>query len=241
MEHKNYINIDYSDRGAKIYRIMTVDRLLDMFETKTNVLVKPCLWDDPFENFLFNTPMVHKNGTEYVSILRDRAYGQCWSLNVESDAMWRIYAPEKNGVKIQTTISSLYNSLYQGTARYPRISCFIGKVDYHPKSKLTALAKQVRDNGKSKGGSHYQAKSLLMKRVAFKHEDEVRLIYLDPNNIADQKIHKYKFDPMSHIKSMTFDPRMGESLYRVYKKHIESLGFSGKIIQSGLYKEMKLI
>jgi hypothetical protein len=40
---------------------------------------------------------------------------------------------------------------------------------------------------------------------------------------------------------MTFDPRMGESLYRVHKKHIEGLGFTGKIIQSGLYKEMKLL
>jgi hypothetical protein len=238
MEHENYIHIDNSDRGTKIYRIMSVDYLLDMFETKTNVLVKPSLWDDPSENFLFNTPMVQKNGTEYVSILRDRAYGQCWSLNVESDAMWRIYAPKKNGVKIQTTISSLFNSLYQDTARYPKISCFIGKVDYYPKKKLTNLAKEIRDNGKSRDGSYYQAKSLMMKRIAFKHEEEVRLIYLDPCNLADRTIHKYRFDPFSHVKSMTFDPRMGESLYRVYRKHIESLGFTGKIIQSGLYKKM---
>jgi hypothetical protein len=237
----NYINIDPAQRGKKIYRVMTVERLLEMFETSTNVLVKPILWDDPFENFLFNTPILRKNGEEYVSALRKRAYGQCWSLNIESDAMWRIYAPGKNGVKIQTTVSNLYNSLYRSVSEYPRMSCYIGKVDYHSKNKLTTLAKEVRDNGKSMGGSNYQAKSLLMKRVAFKHEEEVRLIYLDPINRTENRIHPYHFDPMLHVKSMTFDPRMNECLYRVYKKHIESLGFSGRIIQSGLYKGMKLI
>lgn len=238
---RNYINIDAAQRGKKIYRIMTVERLLEMFETSTNVLVKPSLWDDPFENFLFNTPILRKDGEEYVSVLRDRAYGQCWSLNVESDAMWRIYAPGKNGVKIQTTVTNLYSSLYRSVSEYPKMSCYIGKVDYHSKNRLTALAKEARGNGKNMNGSYYQAKSLLMKRVAFKHEEEVRLIYLDPKNRTEHKIHPYHFDPLLYVKTMTFDPRMNESLYRVYKKHIESLGFSGRIIQSGLYKEMKLI
>ncbi|AZG33589.1 DUF2971 domain-containing protein [Shewanella psychromarinicola] len=238
---KNYINIDVADIDKKIYRVMTVERLLEMFETSQNVLVQPSLWDDPFENFLFNTPVLRKNGDEYISILRDRAYGQCWSLNIESDAMWRIYSPGKNGVKIQTTVRDLFNSLYRSVSEYPKISCFIGKVDYHSKSKLTSLAKEVRDNGGHIGGSFNQAKSLLMKRVAFKHEKEVRLIYLDPKNSTERNIYPYHFNPLLNVKSMTFDPRMNESLYRVYKKHIESLGFSGKIIQSGLYKELKLI
>lgn len=155
--------------------------------------------------------------------------------------MWRIYAPSKNGVKIQTTITNLYNSLYRSTSEYPRMSCYIGKVDYQSKNKLTALAKEVRSSGTSMGGSYYQAKSLLIKRFAFKHEEEVRLIYLDPRNQTEDNIHPYRFDPLLHVQAMTFDPRMGESLYRVYKKHIEGLGFTGKIIQSGLYKEMKLL
>ena len=237
----NFINIDAAGLSKKIYRIMTVERLLEMFETNQNVLVHPSLWDDPFENFLFNTPILQKNGEEYLSILRDRAYGQCWSLNIESDAMWRIYSPGKNGVKIQMTIRDLFNSLHRSAGEYSNISCFVGKVDYHSKSRLTHLAKEVRDNGGHMGGSYHQAKSLLMKRKAFKHEEEVRLIYLDPKNRAEKKIYSYQFDPLRNVKSMTFDPRMNESLYRVYKAHIESLGFSGKIIQSGLYKEPKLI
>lgn len=237
---KNYINIDAGELRKKIYRIVTVERLLEMFETKMNILVKPELWDDPFENFLFNTPILQKNGTEYVSILRDRSFGQCWSLNVESDAMWRIYSPEKNGVKIQTSIGELFNSLYRSVPEYPATSCYIGKVDYHPRKKLTALAKQARHNGASLGGSREQAESLLMKRVAFQYEREVRLIYLEPKILTENRIYPYNFDPLVSVQSITFDPRMNESLYKVYKKHIESLGFSKKIIQSGLYKKMKL-
>lgn len=240
MEHENYIHIDNSKRGAKIYRIMSVDYLLDMFETKKNVLVKPCVWQDPFENFLFKTPVFQKNGEDYFSILRNRAYGQCWSLNGESDAMWRLYGPKENNVKVQTTISNLYNSLYQGTAKYPRMSCFIGEVNYHQETELTNLAKEVRFNGISSGGSYYQAKSLLMKRDAFKQEEEVRLIYLDPKNANENEIYSYYFDPLIYIKSIEFGPWVCTSRYSEFKEYFESLGFSGAITQSRLYKDMKL-
>lgn len=237
---ENYINITTAQRAKRIYRVMTVDRLLEIFETRKNVLVKPSLWDDPFENFLLNTPQLKADGNEYFSVLRDRAYGQCWSLNIESDAMWRIYAPNKNGVKIETTVTKLFNSLYRSTSTYPRMSCFIGKVDYHSKKSLTAMARDVRDGGKSAVGSYNQAKSLLIKRIAFKHEEEVRLIYLEPRNCADNKIHSYEYDPFVNISALTFDPRMNESLFSVYKNHFKSLGFQGRVIRSGLYTEMQL-
>lgn len=237
----NYIDLENIIRDKKIYRVMTIDRLLEMFESKENVLVKPSLWDDPFENFLFNSAVLQPDGTEYKSILRDRAYAQCWSLNIESDAMWRIYAPEKNGVKIAITIRKLFNSFYKSISDYPGMSCFIGKVDYHPRKKLKSLIDDVKKNGITKGGSLSQAKSLLIKRNAFKHEEEVRLIYLDPRNKSSGNLFRYNFDPLRLIEKITFDPRMSESLYRVYKNHILGLGFCGELVQSGLYKEPSLL
>lgn len=238
---KNYIDLENRIRDKKIYRVMSIDRFLEMFESKKNILVKPCLWDDPYENFLFNSAMIKPDGTEYKSILRDRAYGQCWTLNIESDAMWRIYAPEKNGVKIAITIRKLFQSFYKSIPNYPGMSCFIGKVDYHPKNKLKSLIYDVKENGITKGGSLSQAKSLLIKRNAFKHEEEVRLIYLDPRNQSFGNLFRYTFDPLHLIEKITFDPRMSKSLYRVYKNHILGLGFRGELLQSGLYKEPSLL
>ena len=63
---KNYIDIDQKDYSKRIFRIFSTDRLIEMFEKNENVLVKPELWDDPFENFILNIPL---NG--FKSILRE--------------------------------------------------------------------------------------------------------------------------------------------------------------------------
>lgn len=234
---KNHINLDSKDLHKSIYRVFSVGRLLEMFEKKENTLAKPKEWDDPFENFLFNMTKKLDDGTEYKSSLRDRAYGQCWSLNVESDAMWRIYARHKDGVKIQTTISKLLDSLKRSKIPYPHTSCYIGAVDYSTEDEIENIVSDVKNEVNMFQGSHGQAKSLLIKRKAFKYEDEVRLIYLDPKNDAKPDYFTYSCDIFSLIDSITFDPRMGNSLYKVCKKHLEDLGFTGKIIQSGLYND----
>ena len=38
---------------------------------------------------------------------------------------------------------------------------------------------------------------------------------------------------------MTFDPRMSDELYRIYKKEVISLGYKGNVIKSGLYRPPK--
>ena len=52
MNYKNCIDFGQQEDGKNIYRIFTIDRLIEMFDEKVNTLVKPELWDDPFENFL---------------------------------------------------------------------------------------------------------------------------------------------------------------------------------------------
>ncbi|MGD9368632.1 MAG: DUF2971 domain-containing protein [Desulfobacteraceae bacterium] len=179
------------------------------------------------------------------SELRNRGYGQCWTLNIESDAMWRIYSPDKNGVKIQTKIRKLFQSLYSAQTSYGTLSCFIGKVDYYPKEKIDKLVED-RLTGKERfDGSIGQARSLLFKRNAFKHENEVRLIYLHPRNQSDSNVYLYHCDPLSLIDRITFDPTrwlpwMADALwdlepweseeefdYEPYFKKLEALGFRG--------------
>lgn len=89
----NFIYIKQPDYSTKIYRIFSTNRLIELFEKKENALVKPELWDDPFENFILKIP---EKGSK--SKPNKRGYGQCWTLNFESDAMWRIYSPDKKGL-----------------------------------------------------------------------------------------------------------------------------------------------
>ncbi len=177
-----------------------------------------------------------KTGKEHKSELRNRGYGQCWTLTIESDAMWRIYSPNKNGVKIQTSIRKLFQSLYSAQTSYGTISCFIGKVKYYSKEKIDELVKYRLAGIKQFNGSIGQAQSLLFKRNAFKHEKEVRLIYLDPRNQCDSNVYLYPCDPLSLIDRITFDPRMNPRLFKIYKDHFRAIGYKGPVIQSSLYR-----
>jgi len=48
----NFINFKESDLDKYIYRIVPLSRLYELFDKTENVLVKPGMWEDPFENFI---------------------------------------------------------------------------------------------------------------------------------------------------------------------------------------------
>ena len=113
----NLIFLKEKDLDKKIYRIFSFQRLKEIFDEQKLTLVKPKLWDDPFENFILNSTGILPDGRCCSFAFRDHYYGQCWSLNKERDAMWRIYSPNKDGVKVHTTIRKLYFKTQASTIR----------------------------------------------------------------------------------------------------------------------------
>src|SRR5690554_3254814 len=145
----NLIFLKEDELDKPIYRIFSFARLEEVFAEKKLTLVKPKLWDDPFENFILNSTGELPDGREFQIGFRDNYYGQCWSLTVESDAMWRIYSPDKDGVKVKTTIRKLFQPIYLAGGEYYKangspfnLSSFVGKVKY---SNTTNLTKMLKD------------------------------------------------------------------------------------------------
>src|SRR5208337_1102621 len=100
----NGLNI--KDWDATIYRVFPIRWFRDMVETKTMGLARPSRWDDPFENFYLKCKVRLATGEiGSLKLIASKWYGQCWTKNRESDAMWRIYSPDKCGVRVSTTIS----------------------------------------------------------------------------------------------------------------------------------------
>ena len=81
----NGINIKNWD--CPIYRIYPLRRFKDLVETKTNGLVRPKLWEDPFENFFLKCTAICNDEPTSLENLRHNWYGQCWTKNSDSDAM----------------------------------------------------------------------------------------------------------------------------------------------------------
>ena len=55
LNENNYINIDLTVKDQYIYRIISVDRLHELFSNNQNSLVSPKKWEDPFENFILKS------------------------------------------------------------------------------------------------------------------------------------------------------------------------------------------
>ncbi|MCG9625907.1 DUF2971 domain-containing protein [Vibrio mediterranei] len=229
-----FINYKQEDIDKYIYRVFSFERLLELFNQRELTLVHPSLWEDPFENFFLNSEFTNAAGRKFSLDLKYGVYGQCWSLSRESDAMWRIYSPDKRGVKVRTTSRNLLRYLNAATGDLG--SAYIGKVNYLAKTKIKELCNDENFIDSSLDSEQGIASTLLYKRREFSHENEVRLIHTKTNSRkGSNKVFTFSVDPMELIDQIVFDPRINDDLFKVYKKYISDLGFKKGIIKSSLY------
>lgn len=106
-----YLNFNETELDIPLFRIITVERFFELMIEKRNTFVSPSSWEDPFEAFTSKAKIII-DGKEIFS--NSRIWGQCWTTRInETDAMWRIYTPSKNGVRIKTTARKLLDSLIE--------------------------------------------------------------------------------------------------------------------------------
>lgn len=234
---RNFIDLTKKEQDAPIYRTMTAKRLLEIIQNKTLALVRPHKWNDPFENFLMNATGELPNGEKILFASRDKLYGQCWTFTKESEAHWRVYAPEGDGVKVKTTPIRLLSALYGAMGKFKAIQCFIGRVRYLRKKEVQDLLEDSRTltslvlDSTGRG----QAQSLLFKRFPFSYEHEVRIIYHDVEGRNSTDIFSFPVDPLSLFDEIIFDPRMKYSDFRRFKNEFARLGFVKRMVKSKLY------
>lgn len=216
---------------APIYRIFPIGRFIQVLTAKKLTLVKPKKWDDPFENALLSSDFIAGSETATFSA-KDSIYGQCWTLHRETDAMWRIYSPNKDGVRLKTTPRKLLAALKKHVGQFSDIQCFIGKVEYKKKLELLEIFSKI--DLLSTDGTGI-AKSLLYKRPEFSHEREVRLIYSGDDNNSPSDIYSFEIDPNKLFDRVLFDPRMEESLRKSYISAVKGLGCTVEVKRSTLY------
>ncbi len=222
-----------------IYRVFSVARLFEMFTTSKLSLLRPRMWEDPFENFLYQIPCVDSASGAPVSIegLRRKLYGQCWSLDQESDAMWRIYSPTKDGAKVRTTPRKLIKAIYDLNDRFASLMYFIGAVEYFPESHFVnffsapgQLLACITDTS-----ARCPVELLLWKRLEFAHEKEVRVIFQSTAERAEDVV-KFDINPVGLFDEIIFDPRISEPIFDAFCTQLRTCGFTGTIDRSKLYQ-----
>jgi len=218
-------------RDTVIYRTLSVERLFEFFENKQNVVVRPGLWADTFENLALYSQIDAAGETGQFEF-KDDIYGQCWTLHSASDAIWRIYSQGTNGIRIKSTVGKLFDSL--AISEYGmQGETFIGKVNYLSDIELKDFA---ASHFVSSGlNSRSIAETLTVKRNAFVHEKEVRLIYIADSRLQTPVI-KYDIDPHDLVDQVMIHPQLPKDQAKRLKWVIHNyLNFQGEVKRSLLY------
>ncbi|WP_461791445.1 DUF2971 domain-containing protein [Pedobacter sp.] len=245
----NLIRISEADLDLPIYRVYSKRWLIEALTKKQNSLVKPAMWDDPFENFILKSDARMKDGrTVSFDTIRENYYGQCWTFSVnETDALWRIYSPGKDGFRVKTTIRKLWDSFYDPKFKWAIISFYLGRIIYEPENDIKAFfedpstLKSILLDNSGKGN----IQTLLIKRTEFSHENELRLIFAGHHEWYDtsKKAHEYPIDINDLFEEILADPRMDDENADAYSNavnEIRALGYSNPIEKSKLYQIPKL-
>lgn len=213
-----------------VYRFIPVYRLFDILSRNELFFLRTSKWDDPFESYLFDK-FVSDTNSEYYHLqkhvaLKQKLFFLCCSQVFETDHMWKIFTPDKNGVRIRMQLRDI-SSL--GTKTHGDI--YIGKVQYKLKKSIRNLIKEYKDPQKNIVNL---LRLFFVKRTAYKTEKEIRVVLYKnidtASDVASIPFHGHK------IEEVMFDPRMDKAVFEKYKDHLKTIfQFPNKIFQSSLY------
>ncbi|MBZ6380089.1 hypothetical protein B5C34_14560 [Pacificimonas flava] len=231
----NFLNFEDIDLDEHIYRIMPQNYVFNLFARRENVLSPIHKWKDKFENFQLKLGGV-LDSKAFTYGFANHFVGQCWSREAYSEAMWGIYAadPEKRFVRIRSTPRRLLRELINAHPEAAQDRCFLGVVEYKREAALKAWLHRSSELEVSPSAF---AKSLLLKRHAFRHEREVRLLYFrEPQDQNNDSLHHYQVDPHAMITQIMADPNRDRREWERDKAAIATATeFKGKIKRSKIY------
>lgn len=245
-------NFFFRGNGSKndkpIYRIFKLEHLLSLFSEGVNTLVNPKRWQDPFENFYlkniksFETAIPNYQLEKFAEDISAHTYGQCWTFTNDSDAIWRIYSPYKTGISVKSTPNKLINAIKNKNGAN-HLFLAIGEVKYYDKDKIRRIKlPSLNDIGLQEFYKIYW-KTLLTKRIEYRYEEEVRLIfnyskyYPNVKYIENGNLVELYCDWNECLDEIILNPDLDDYNVKKITNLIKRLSISVPITQSSLRKE----
>ncbi|WP_296201786.1 hypothetical protein [uncultured Hyphomicrobium sp.] len=253
MMTRSLIRLENADLDQFIYRIYPLDRFKTLLTSKEDALVNPTRWQDPFEDFFLERTRVMDDLTGAPIPLKNLAedwYGQCWSFNRDTDAMWRIYSPDPTvavGVKARTTIRKLFENISAIGSPSPELQFFVGRVAYLEENQITSMMNELTFADVAIGGQGDRFADLLcMKRTAFQHESELRLLFQDVEFPNQPKrgvagVFRYPLDAATVFEEVVLDPRLEDPDVTRITQELRAAGCTISINRSPLYQTPRFI
>ncbi|SLN41319.1 hypothetical protein PSJ8397_02070 [Pseudooctadecabacter jejudonensis] len=222
-----------------VYRIMKQEHVLSLFGQRKNALSRFSNWKDNFENFLMTCGHEY-NGVKHDNTTRKKMVAQCWTREKYSEAMWGIYAndPNQRFLRIRSTPRLLLDALCSAKPRQSADLCRIGLVKYQATNKIRSYYNEKKG---AEVSMDLLFDSLLLKRIAFSHEREVRLMHCPIfESLDDKGLFWYDVDPQKMITQIMADPNRDRSKWKTDKADSQQQTcFQGEIKRSKIYDAPK--
>lgn len=162
-------------------------------------------------------------------------FGQCWTLKSDSDAMWRIYSPNKDSIRIRTTVGKLFDTLY--VTNNNMADTYIGRVLYQNQTQIDADIQQISPVS-GQDFLHYMVNGAFIKRIEFDHEEEVRIIRLldSHDTLLEGNLLSFAIG-RDFIEELCIDSRTDVAQEQNYRAQLTAAGAPAAIItKSQLYQ-----
>lgn len=209
------------DLRDSLYRYVRAEDAFRMLQSKSMWFSSIHRWDDPHEKWWCD--LLFRHGSHLATA---NAYGCCWTRRYLDEPFWRMYAcvcsdddgePQTRppihrlpAVRFRANAGTLFTWL-QETASREVCKAYMGNVRYTRYENLRREAAKLR--GRNDNPSPAAATGLLMKRLAFKFEHEVRMLWIDrkpmqagrafqtdPSQIFDQVMIGPDRDPQRRLE-----------------------------------------
>lgn len=237
---------------TEIFRYVSMEVFLSMVERRENWLSHISKWDDPFEGYAFrgddkDDELINVYGECSRRDLYRNYFGQSWTLcSSESDMRWRAYCPNRDGVRIKSTVGQLKRSLIvKSRDSALRATCF-NRVFYFPRELLRKKLELLRKK-QSPG-----VEMLFVKAEEFRDESEYRVVV---DRVLVEKIGKagakflgpeagflkYKLEAggitgsLALFNEILVDPRMENLQFERLKSRIAHAGVTCRVLKSKVY------
>ena len=238
----NVINM-YLD--TPIYKYIPFKYLKLMIQNSSLYFGSVSSWEDVYENWFLKEKMVLPSGEKGNAMdLIPGVFGQSWTLQEESDAMWRIYSKvdkkqpdylDDTAVRIKTTGRKLFDVIYTDDKDYN--TSYIGVVTYLSQNDFLKMQNSLSPLNPLYLNEVFVT-SYFFKRTPFEHEQEVRPILIYPpkhENFGKDSV-SFDIDFDNLIDEMVTDPRLTSGEYGTVRGQLIGLGAkSNKVRNSELY------
>ena len=226
------INLKKPQQGDKelyLYKIIPYKYLLQWIYAEKVRFDQIAKWDDVYELFLFKQKYIQNGNPINFEAESQSIYAQSWSLVRDSEAMWRIYSPDKLSVRIKTSYNNLVGLLESSDIFSKGLGAYLGKIKY---MKPKNIDEKIHEYSKNIFSEENIVDSLCIKRESFSHEKECRIILwkqtVEMTNgcNAQTEISPYinlAIRPLDLIQEIAFDSRLDDNLFSCLKSALHVL------------------